>query len=234
MTTDKLMQMVMRDMLFITWTVEPERLRKLVNARLELDTRTDSTGRVVAFVSAVCFRVTEMRSSTLPLPDLSFEQVNYRAYVRSGETPASSFLDMKVNSRTITALTSFLNIPVHYEDIDIATRSDGAGLLHYSFRSAGLKAEAVIGEQSRNERANGEVEPDFLTRRFVGYAGLGESLFKLVVDQPGLDTRPARIERVEAPRLVELGVLGPDQSEHPAALYVRDALFGTNAPIREK
>jgi len=106
---------------------EPERARKVIGERLELDTRTDSTGREFAFASAVCFSVAEVRSTVMPIGSLSFEQVNYRVYVKNNEVPAVGFLDMKVNSRMVTALTSFLGVPIHYDDIDItATESTAA------------------------------------------------------------------------------------------------------------
>ena len=89
----------------------------------------------------------EVRSSALLLPRLTFEQVNCRAYVRAGDVPAVCFLDMKVNSRVVTALTSFLSVPVHYEEIGIRTATRANGLLGYSIESAGLRAEATIGEQ---------------------------------------------------------------------------------------
>src|SRR5262245_20801516 len=148
MTNGKQIQLTMRDMLFITWAVEAGRLRDLVDQRLELDTKTNSAGRSVAFVSAVWFNVPEVPSSILPLALLSFEQVNYRVYVRAGEVPAVCFLDMKVNSRIVTAVTSFLQAPVHYEDIVIRTSPhDGGLLIRYHIKSKGLRAEAIIGEQ---------------------------------------------------------------------------------------
>src|SRR6267142_44233 len=147
MTIKKQFQMVMRDMLFITWEVEPEVVRKLVDQRLELDTVAGSNGRAVALVSAVCFRVADVRSSTLLLPSLSFEQVNYRVYVKAGEVPAVSFLDIKVNSRMVTAITGFMSVPIHYEDIDIRTSSGDAGLLSYAIKSAGVRAEVAVGSQ---------------------------------------------------------------------------------------
>src|SRR5258708_3796452 len=107
MTNSKQIQMIMRDMLFVTWAVEPARARKVIGRRLELDTKTDSTGREFAFASAVCFSVAEVRSSALPIGSLGFEQVNYRVYVKGDEVPAVCFLDMKVNSRMVTTLTSF-------------------------------------------------------------------------------------------------------------------------------
>jgi uncharacterized protein YqjF (DUF2071 family) len=93
MTTSKQLQMTMRDMLFITWAIKPEIARKLVGERLELDTRVSDEGKESAFVSAVCFHVTDLHSSVLPVPRLSFEQVNYRIYVRAGDVPAVYFLE---------------------------------------------------------------------------------------------------------------------------------------------
>jgi uncharacterized protein YqjF (DUF2071 family) len=127
MTTNKQIEMVMRDMLFITWAVEPDVVRTLVDARLELDTQTDLDGREVAFISAVCFHVTEMRSGVLPVPSMTFQQVNYRAYVKAGGVPAVFFFEMKINSRMVTTLTSFLNVPVYYDDIEITTSPGGPG-----------------------------------------------------------------------------------------------------------
>lgn len=233
MTSNKQLQMAMRDMLFITWVVEPEVVRKLVDKRLELDTKTDAEGREAAFVSAVCFHVTEVRSG-LPLPSLSFQQVSYRAFVRAGEVPAICFLEMKVNSRMVTTLTSFLSVPVYYEDIEITTSPGAAGLLGYSVKSAGLRAEAIIDPNDLDAASDGKVAPQFITQRLVGYAGAGGGMFRIDVEQPPFDSVSARVQNVQAPSLERLGLLTPDQSVRPySALYVRDGLFGADMPVRE-
>ncbi len=234
MTSNKQLQMVMRDMLFITWEVEPDVVRKLVDERLELDTKTDADGKEVAFVSAVCFHVTELRSGVLPLPSLSFQQVNYRTFVRAGEVPAVCFLEMKVNSRMVTAMTSFLSVPVYYEDIDIATTPGAAGLLGYTVRSAGLRAEAIIDHDHVETALDGKLAPEFITQRLVGYAGAGGGMFRIDVEQPGLDSVSARVQNVQSPSLERLGLLTPDQSAQPySVLYVREGLFGADTPVRE-
>lgn len=234
MTTNKQIQMVMRDMLFITWAVEPEVVRKLVDERLELDTKPDANGRVLAFVSAVCFQVSEVRSSVLPLPSVSFEQVNYRAYVRAGEVPAVCFLDIKVNSRMVTALTGFMGVRVHYEEIDITTSPGDTGLLCYTIKSAGLRAAAIVGEQPCAAAVDWKIAPDFITQRLIGYARAGNGMFKFAVEQPGLDAVAARVQSVEASSLEQLGLLTPDQSTQPcSALYVSESLFGADTPSRE-
>jgi len=234
MTTNKQIQMVMRDMLFITWALPPEVVRKLVDERLELDTKTDSKGQVVAFVSAVCFHVTELRSGVLPLPSLSFQQVNYRAYVRAGAVPAVCFLEMKVNSRMVTTLTSFMSVPVYYEDIDITTSAAGPGFMRYTVKSAGLRAEVMVAQHDVETGLDAEIPPQFITQRLVGYAGAGNGMFRIDVEQPGLDAVSARVQNVQASSLERLGLLTPAQSARPdSALYVREGLFGADTPVRE-
>lgn len=233
MTTGPQIEMLMRDMLFINWVVQPEALRDMVHQELELDTRFDSTGRPVAFVSAVCFRVAEVRSNVLPLPSLSFDQVNYRAYVKEGENSSVFFLDMKVNSRMLTMLTGFLNVPVSYDEIEITSAQNSTASHRYNFRSSGLRAEAVIEARSESITADPAITSEFITQRPVGYASAGDNAFKIEVEHPVLQAVSARIEHVEAPRLEELGVMSADQARHPhSALYVRDAVFGTNTPAR--
>jgi uncharacterized protein YqjF (DUF2071 family) len=234
MSTNKQIQMVMSDMLFVTWALRPEVVRKLVDERLELDTRIDSNGETVAFVSAVCFHVTEVRSSALLLPRLSFEQVNYRAYVRVHDVPSVYFFDMKVNSRMVTAMTSFLSVPVHHEEIDITTAPGAGGLLGYKIESAGIQAEVTIGEQDVDADGEARIAPDFITARMTGYAVAGDGMFRIEVEQPGLNAVSARIRSVKAPMLEQAGLVTSDQSSRPhSALYVREALFGADTPIRE-
>ncbi len=226
--------MVMQDMLFITWAVEPGVVRKLVDARLELDTKTDANGRAVAFVSAVCFHVAEVRSRALPLPSLSFQQVNYRVYVRAREVPAVCFLEMKVNSRMVTAMTGFMSLPVHYDDIGITTSPRGNGSLQYTVKSAGLRVEAMTGPDVVDTELDGKVGAQFITDRLVGYVGTGNGMFRIDVEQPGLDAVSARVQSVEAPILEQVGLLTPDQSAQPySALYVREGLFAADTPVRE-
>jgi hypothetical protein len=239
MADGKQITMVLRDMLFLNWAVEPERVRKLVPERLELDTKTDTAGRTMAFVSAVCFRVGDVRSSALLLPSLSFEQLNYRAYVKAGDVPGVCFLDMKVNSRMITTMTSFLSVPIQYEDIEIKIasaeldESGGDETLSYAVKSAGLQAEAVIGGAPAKGSGGWNIAPEFITDRLVGYVAAGSGVFSIRVEQPGLNCVSARVESVAAMKLEQLGLLPSGGSTQPhSALYVREALFGADVPTR--
>ena len=234
MINNKPIQIIMRDMLFVTWAIEPARARQVIGERLELDTRTDSTGREFAFASAVCFSVAEVRSTVMPMGSLSFEQVNYRVYVKSNEVPAVCFLDMKVNSRMVTALTSFLGVPIHYDDIDITATGTDAGGVHYNMASAGLRAEATTAGLRDELSPAVDLTPAFITDRLSGYVLAGDSIFKVQVDQPCLESVSARVVRAHAPRLEQLGLLDSEESTRPhSALYVREAWFGADVPTRE-
>jgi len=231
MTNSKQIQMVMRDMLFVTWAVSPERARKLIGGQLQLDTLANSNGRVCAFASAVCFNVADVRSSSLPIGRLSFGQVNYRLYVKADEVPAVCFLDMKVNSRMVTALTSFLGVPIHYEDIQINAAEDHTGSVRYRMKSDGLCVEALTGGHDSASSMN--PSPGFITDRLVGFVLAGDSMFRIDVEQPGLESAVAGIVSAKAPRLEQLGLLNAEETRQPhSALYVRETLFGANMPTR--
>jgi hypothetical protein len=234
MTTRKQIQMVMRDMLFITWAVEPGVVRKLVDERFELDTQTGPEGRELAFVSAVCFQVSELRSGVLPLPSMTFHQVNYRTYIRAGAVPAVCFLELKVNSRMVTALTGFLSVPVSYEDIEITTSPAQPGTFGYRVRSDGLQADAIVGLNDGLSASDVAIPPQFITQRLVGYAGAGNGMYRIDVEQPGLDSVSACVQSVTSPSLERLGLLTKAQSAKPySTLYVREGLFAANTPVRE-
>ena len=231
--TSKQLQMTMRDMLFVTWAIEPDAARKLVDERLELDTKVISEGKDVAFVSAVCFHVGDVSSSVMPVPRLSFEQVNYRLYVKAGGVPAVYFLEMKVNSRMVTALTSFLSVPIRYDDIDISTSTEHSGELKYDVQSGGFRATALIAQPGK-EGPEDKIPADFFTQRLIGYMGTGNGMFRISVQQPGLDAVPARPQIVQAASLEQLGLLARQESGNPySVLYVREALFEADTPVRE-
>lgn len=232
MTTNKQVQMVMRDMLFVTWAIPSELVRKVVDTRLELETRTNEDGSNEAFVSAVCFRVSDVRSSILPLGNLSFNHVSYRTYVK-GPVPAVCFLDLKVNSRMVTTVTSFMNIPVHYDDIDITTTPGDSDSLRYVVNSGGFKAAAIVESGDSSTRRE-ILEPEFIIDRSLGYMGVGNGMFRIDVEQTGLEAVVARIDQLQPPGLVRLKLIESEHAPLPiSVLYVNKALFEADTPVRE-
>ncbi|HEX8091250.1 MAG TPA: DUF2071 domain-containing protein [Blastocatellia bacterium] len=252
---DMQIQMLIRDLMFINYVVDPDLLRPLVPEELRLDLITGADGAALALVSAVPFAVADVRSGLLPLPRLSFNQINYRTYVSAGEGAAVYFFDMRVNSRLVTTATSFLRLPISYEDIEIITAptpdlSGASGVdestydpaqrtLRCAVTSSGpqsLAADITIGTRQESVGPGGRaVSPDFITERPVGYVAVGDSLFKIEVQHPRMDALASHVESVRAPALVSMGLLNLDEAMRPhSVLYVREILMDTNVPSPKK
>jgi uncharacterized protein YqjF (DUF2071 family) len=233
-------QLSLRNLLFINYSVPPERLRALVPDELELDISTDAAGREVAFISAVAFRVAELRSSLLPLMRPSFDQVNYRTYVNAGEGPAVYFFNMSVHSRMVLAGTIMLGLPVSYEEIEITSepvstvRDSELHVMRCKVSSKGLEAAIEIGARHASiGPEDAAIPPDFITDRPVGYVkSAADGLMKITVEHPKLDAITSHVKSVRAQFFESLGILNMNESMRPhSALYVREAVFKTHPPI---
>jgi hypothetical protein len=248
-------QMLIRDLMFINYALDPDRLRPLVPEELQLDLIARANGRPLALVSAVAFHVAEVRSSLLPLPSLSFNQINYRTYVNAGEGAAVYFFEMRVNSRLVTTATSFLRLPISYEDIEIIAvpppdLTGASGIdenvydpapdtLRCAVTSSGpqaLAADIIIGGRQESVGPSDQaVTPDFITERPVGYIAAGDSLFKVEAKHPAMNASTSHVQTVRAPALVSMGLLNLDETMQPhSVLYVREILMDTNVPSPKK
>jgi uncharacterized protein YqjF (DUF2071 family) len=234
------MQIVIHDLLFINYAVPLERVRSLVPDQFELDTRTEG-GVTRAFVSVVPFTIAEIRSASWSFGRVSFNQINYRVYIVTDEGPAVYFLNLKVGSRTVAASASFFGLPVDYEGIKLAaSRSSNSivGSLRYSVESEatdGLSAQVTVNEGAGGGSGHA-IPSEFITERPFGFITTSSgAMYKIVVGHPTLRAAHARVDNVRAPLLESVGILEPDQSENPhSVLYVEDALFQADTPIRHK
>jgi hypothetical protein len=81
-----------------------------------------------------------------------------------------------------------------------------AGVLRYRIQSAGLSVEAAIDPSDEASPEN-KVPTEFITQRFVGYAGAGNAMYRINVEQPGLLSVTARVQNATGPGLERLGLL---------------------------
>ena len=102
-----------RDLLFIHWPVDPEALRPLIPAPLELDLFVGS-----AYVGLVPFTMTGVRPVGLPaVAGLSnFHETNVRTYVRLGDhDPGVWFFNLEAaNSIAVLLARRLFHLPYHY------------------------------------------------------------------------------------------------------------------------
>ena len=235
------MQIVLRNLLFINYAVAPERVRQLVPAQFELDTRQDAQGSVRAFVSAVPFEVAEIRSSTFSMPGLRFNQINYRVYLVSPERAAVYFLSLKVGSRMVAASAGFLNLPVSYEAIGLsvsaeAEAGDASGAVSYGVEAEGLTAHVAVEAGAANSEAGNDPEltSEFISERPLGFIrSTSGDTYKIAVEHPRLEAVRAQVVRVRSPLLESLGILERDGSETPhSVLHVKEAVFDAGTPTK--
>jgi uncharacterized protein YqjF (DUF2071 family) len=225
--------MLLRNLLFINYAVAPERVRHLIPSQFDLDTRQDKLGNARAFVSAVPFEVAEIRSSSLSLPGLRFNQINYRAYLVSPEGAAVYFLGLRVGSRMVAASASLLSLPLSHEAIGLTVGDDTSGR-RYGVEAEGLSAYVSLGatETSSEDASDPSVTSEFISERPIGFIrSTGGDTYKIAVEHPRLDAARARVDRVSAPLLEALGILDPGELPH-SALYVSEALFDAGTPTK--
>lgn len=244
-------QLPIRDLLFINYAVSLESIRPIVPEEFDVETIVDLNGKQIAFVSVVPFKVVDLHSTMLPLPHLSFEQINYRTYIKAGGAPAVYFFDMRVSSRMVSTMAAFLGLPINYEEIQIAVghgpgpiieepgtdtapvNTEGMTYVVRSTGTQGLTAEAVI--DGRHESVGPQdkaVPPEFFTERPLGFVSAAAgSIFKIEVEHPPMLAKLARKELARASLLESLGILNMDQSMEPhSILYVPETVFNTNPP----
>ena len=126
------------ELLFVHYTLEPQRVQALLPAGLTVDTFADAEGRERAWVGCVPFRMSRVRPRYLPaVPGLSdFLEANLRTYVhREGEGPAVYFFSLDAaNAIACSLARRTFNLPYHHAHMN-STRS-GQVFAYSSLRHA--------------------------------------------------------------------------------------------------
>jgi uncharacterized protein DUF2071 len=166
----------------ITYDVDPDRLAALLPAGygFEPEVATLSDGRRRSFVSAVNFRDVDFRFAAAQFVRVSFEQTNYRAYVRRNGERAVWFFGTTLASRTAFLPRILWGMPWNRVDATLEATWDGERCLSYESRSTGKWAQAEIrlqGDGARVGRLDGWSDLDeglsVLTHPLVGYFAHG-------------------------------------------------------------
>lgn len=97
----------------VTFDVDPGALASLLPRGLEPETRRLADGRERAFLSAVAFRDIDFRFAGAPWMPRSFDQTNYRAYVRAAGRSAVWFFGTTLDSRWVAVPRTLWRMPWH-------------------------------------------------------------------------------------------------------------------------
>ncbi len=159
-----------RDLLFAHWAVAPELLRKLVPAKLELETFNGQ-----AWIGVVPFTMSGVRLRGTPaLPWLStFPELNVRTYVIAEGKPGVWFFSLDAANRLAVELARFwFHLP--YFHARMSSRAKPEGIEYFSRRDdrrggAERLQASYSGKGSWFEAKPGTLEY-FLTERYCLYA----------------------------------------------------------------
>jgi uncharacterized protein YqjF (DUF2071 family) len=118
-----LLTVIGRDVLFVHWPVESERLRSMIPDPLELETYDGST-----WVSVLALENPAVTPGSLRLPERlqrGFPQLNFRTYVRLGDEPGVYFLSLDSGRRASATMgRRAFGLPFHYARMQMTRRGE--------------------------------------------------------------------------------------------------------------
>lgn len=215
-----------RHLLFVHWTIPPERLARHLPAGLPLD-----TWRGQAYLGLVAFVVENNRLTLMPPFPLfrHFYEVNLRTYVRPpGREPGVYFFSLDASNPFIAAAArTFYGLPYESARARFAkARFPGKPTtLSMSFRRSGAGGEAGAGcsllytpSGGRAPAAPGTLA-SFLVERYVLYTVSGEDIHAVRVHHQPYEVQGARIHRFEESLTAAAGLPPPGRPSH--AHYAR-------------
>jgi uncharacterized protein len=159
-----------RDVSFVHWRIEPQRLAPLVPAPLEVDTVDGA-----AWVTLTPFATTCEMLGTVPLPGPKvFPETNLRTYVRGpGGTDGLWFLSLDVTNRANSVLGRALGLPYHLSDMTITSQES----LEYRGHRRRGAADYTVRLHPLGRKRQDALDV-FLTGRWSAYVVCGPALWR--------------------------------------------------------
>jgi uncharacterized protein YqjF (DUF2071 family) len=213
------------DLLLASWPVPVSAVRSLVPPGLEIDTFDGS-----AWVSIVPFRAGNMRLHWLPqIPgQADFHELNFRTYVRLGDTRAVSFLSLDSPGALASLIGSKLfGLPFRDATIRIEKRGDGYRVESRRTMRSEPPAEFIASYLPYGEAATprpGSLE-NFLTARLSLFvAGRDGQLHRGDISHAPWLLQPVDVQ-IESNTIARaVGITLPDVPPHAAFAAHTDSL----------
>lgn len=183
------------DLLFMHWRVDPNLIRRLIPAGLELDTHDGS-----AWAGVVPFRMSGVRPRWIPpIPGVSaLPELNVRTYVTNDGKPGVWFFSLDAGSAlAVAAARRWFYLPYFRAQFSINKASDGT----IDYRSRRTHRNAPAAELRMSYKPLGAVfhaQPGtieyFLTERYCLYAFGGNRIFCCEIEHPPWPLQPAEAQ----------------------------------------
>jgi uncharacterized protein YqjF (DUF2071 family) len=156
------------DLLFLHWPLQPDLIRPLIPAALELETFEGW-----CWIGVVPFRMSGVRPRYIPLP-LAFPELNVRTYVRARGRSGVWFFSLDAASWLAVRGARWLGLPYYYAAMTVEPNGEA---VHYkSLRVDGKAAPAEFIASYRPKGPAYQALPGtldhWLTERYSLYAAL--------------------------------------------------------------
>jgi hypothetical protein len=219
-------EMMLRDMLYVSYLIPSSRLRPLIPANLEPAEVLPG----MVFVSLVIFRGVTSRGFLVPSPRIPFDQVNIRTYVRDPRTsgPAVYFIHCGISGGLITFLYKTLSgMPVEHTpfSIDPGRGADGRytdyaveGSWNGRFTVKAAEGADAVESLPPFQTVRGAF--DYLLDPLVGFYRTSRSLLRLEIFHEPLTPRLMMPKTVLFPYLTQLGLVPDGEVAHPHDLLL--------------
>jgi uncharacterized protein YqjF (DUF2071 family) len=227
-------QMTLRDVLYVSYSLPIEKLRTFVPDVLSLAT----VGGDRAFISIVALQSTRVRLSLLPFTQFKYNQLNIRTYVVdpvSGKN-AVYFLKSGVTSRFISLVTRMSGIPWQFIDLETEVNAQNE---KDSYVASGnwegkfsLRAQ-VFSNDSKNTLffENRKAAVDFLIRPLIGFVGDGRQPGRFTIWHPEVKPHFGILTELDFPLFMNLGVVDKLYNPH-SVFFLPMAEFSIYLPPR--
>ncbi len=220
------LEMVLYDMLYISYLVPAARVRPLVPSSLSLVTVAEGQ----AFVSLLLFQVLEAKAARLPSPRLSYHQINLYTFVRDPKTGDKALFFLRKGMTLPTAVRGarFLKMPADLISCSLepqrdermryshyAARGEWQGLFH-------MEADEVAPrlEEPLPPFASAQEAVIFLTDALVGLYAQGDTIYRLEAWHPRFQPRVAQVQEIHFPLLPALGLVDEVALQQPHSVFL--------------
>jgi len=215
------------DLLFAHWSFEPETIRRLIPAQMELDTFDGA-----AYVGVVPFKMRKVRPRLTPnVPGFSdFLELNVRTYVVVDGIPGVYFFSLDAsNLWAVEGARLLFHLPYYYAQMKV---NEKEGWFHYVSERVdlrGLAAGLNIRYAPKGDvfKAQPKTLEHFLTERYCLYTISGDNtLLKAQIHHVPWPLREAQADFVSNTMLEPIGL----KAEGDPLLYFSKSLLTVEWP----
>lgn len=208
-----------RSLVFLHFACPPEDIQSLLPPGLTVDTFPDETGKEMAWVGLVPFRMEGIRPRGLPtVPHLSaFPETNVRTYVhQEGRQPGVWFFSLDAANPTACRIARrFFALPYHEATMSVLEAGDRREFESRRWSDdASVKVHAELGPL-RGTAAVGSLD-FFLLERYLLYSYRNNALFSGRVSHQPYPLREATIGRADE-TLLQRAHIAPQTFTHAIA-----------------